>query len=175
MSVKTKTNLILDLSIFAAFLAVASPSLTGMTIHEWLALSLAAAVVAHMLFHWDWVINVSKSFFKKLFHQSRLNFIVNMFFLVTATAAMFSGLLISKSIMVTLGIQLNADHSWETLHKLTADWSLIALGLHFALHAKWLAFSLKRYLVSPAVKRFSHPKTQPLGQLAAQPIHINEK
>ena len=175
MSVKTKTNLILDISIFVAFLAVASPSLTGMTIHEWLSLALGATLVVHLLFHWDWVASVSKAFFKKFFHQSRLNFIVNLIFLVTATAAMLSGLLISKSILSTLGIQLNVDHSWETIHKLTAEWSMFALGLHFALHIKWLVFNLKRYIVNPVRARFAHLKPQPRGQLAVQPVRINKK
>ena len=175
MSHKTKTNLILDLSIFFAFLAVASPALTGMTIHEWLALALAAAVVTHLLFHWDWIVSVGKDFFRKFFHQSRLNFIVNLLFLITATASMLSGLLISKSILSTLGIHLNVDHSWETLHKLTSDWAVIALGLHFALHVKWLVFNLKRYLLNPVFELFARPKSQPHGQLATQPVRIDEK
>ena len=99
MSAKTKTNLMLDLSIFVAFLAVATPKLTGMTIHEWLALAFGAAVLVHLLFHWDWIISVGKTFFKKLLHQSRLNFVVNVIFLVTMTATMLSGILISKNIL----------------------------------------------------------------------------
>lgn len=175
MSVKTKTNLILDLSIFAAFLVVASPSLTGMTIHEWLALALGAAVLAHLLFHWDWVVSVSKKFFKKLFHQSRLNYIVNIAFFVLATASMFSGLLISKSLLATLGISLNMDRSWETLHRMTSDWAIIALGLHFALHTKWLVFNTKRYLITPVTKRFLRPASSSSGQLAVQPVHTHDQ
>ncbi len=175
MSVKTKTNLILDLSIFVAFLAVASPALTGMTIHEWLALAFAAAVLTHLLFHWDWIISVSKEFFRKLFHQSRLNYIVNIIFFVTMTGSMLSGVLISKSILSTLGITLNVDHSWETLHKLLSDWTLIALGLHFALHVKWLVFNLKRYLITPVIERFARPKQQAHGHLSVQPVRIHKK
>ena len=65
----TKTNLILDITIFTAFFVIANPSLTGM---EWLALAFAAAIVTHLLFHWNWLVTVTKQFFKKLFHQSRL-------------------------------------------------------------------------------------------------------
>ena len=59
MSTSTKNNLILDITIFAAFLAIASPKLTGNTIHEWLALALAAAIVVHLLFHWKWLVTIS--------------------------------------------------------------------------------------------------------------------
>jgi hypothetical protein len=175
MNTKTKTNLILDLSIFSAFLAIANPHLTGMTIHEWLALAFVAATLVHLLFHWDWIVSVGKTFFKKLMHQSRLNFVVNVIFLVTMAVTMLSGLLISKSILATFGITLNVDHSWETLHKLTADWALIALGLHFALHLKWLGFNLKRYLITPVARLFTRPKQTAHGQLVARPVRVSKK
>jgi len=168
----TKTNLILDITIFTAFLVVANPALTGMTVHEWLALAFTAAIVTHLLFHWDWLVGVTKKFFKKLIHQSRLNYVVDALFFVAMTISMFSGLLISKSILSTLGIQLNAGHNWESIHKLASDASLIMLGLHFALHFKWVLTNLKRYLVSPVMRVFQRPRA---GALAAQPVRIDEK
>jgi len=167
----TKTNLILDITIFSAFLAVANPSLTGMTIHEWLALAFAAALVTHLLFHWSWLVSVTKQFFKKLFHQSRLNYVIDALFFVSMTTAMLSGLLISKSVMSTLGIELNASHGWESIHRLASDTSLIMLGLHFALHFKWVLTNLKRYLVSPVIRLFRRPRA---GALASQPIRVDE-
>jgi hypothetical protein len=168
----TKTNLILDITIFTAFLAVANPALTGMTVHEWLALAFAAAIVAHLLFHWNWLVTMTKHFFKKLFHQSRLYYVVDALFFVAITASMLSGLLISKSILSMLGIQLDVSHGWESIHKLSSDISLIMLGLHFALHFKWVVANLKRYLVSPVMRLFQRPRA---GALAAQPVRIDEK
>jgi len=168
----TKANLTLDITIFTAFLAIANPALTGMAIHEWLALAFAAAIVTHLLFHWNWLVTVTKQFFKKLFHQSRLNYVVDALFFVSMTAAMLSGLLISKTIMSTLGIQLNASHGWESIHRLAADTSLIMLGLHFALHFKWVMTNLKRYLVSPVARLFQRPRAR---VLAVQPVQIEKK
>ena len=168
----SKTNLILDITIFTAFLAVANPSLTGMTVHEWLALAFAAAIVTHLLFHWSWLVSVTKHFFKKLFHQSRLNYLVDALFFISMTAAMLSGLLISKSVMSTLGIQLNASHGWESIHKLAADTSLIMLGLHFALHLKWVVTNLKRYLVSPVLRLFQRTRA---GVLATEALRVERK
>ena len=50
-----KTNLWIDLGIFAAFLLIMDPGLTGITLHEWLSVAFAAAAVAHLLLHWDWL------------------------------------------------------------------------------------------------------------------------
>lgn len=60
----TKKNLILDLRMLGAFLAVSNPRFTGVTVHEWLALSLAGTVTVHLLFHWDWIIKVRTEFSK---------------------------------------------------------------------------------------------------------------
>lgn len=172
MSTSTKNNLILDITIFAAFLVIVSPKLTGSTIHEWLSLALAAAIVVHLLFHWKWIVSVSKKFFKKFFHQSRLNYLVDLLLFIMMTASMFSGLMISKSILDTLGIHLDVGRSWKTLHNLTSDLSVILLGLHFALHFKWLLSTLKRYFVTPILRLFQRPQA---GALAVEPVRIKKE
>lgn len=143
-----KRNLILNILIFAAFLVVANPSLTRMTIHEWLVLAFAAAIVTHLLFHWRWLVCVTQ----KLFHKSRLNYVVDILFFIAMTAAMFSGLLISKNIMTTLGIHLEVSRSWKIIHTFASDAALILLGLHFTLHFNWIVSSLKHYLIVPILR-----------------------
>jgi hypothetical protein len=145
----TKTKLILDLSMFGAFLAVANPHLTGNTIHEWLGVSLAAAVITHLLLNWNWIINVGKEFFKKIWHQSRLNFVVNALFFIAMTGSLFTGLLISKSVMSTLGITLDVSQGWKSIHSLLSDASVMVLGIHLALHLKWITANIGRYIVNP--------------------------
>ncbi len=168
----TKTNLIVDSTIFAAFLVVSNPHLTGNTVHEWLALSFAGAIITHLLLHWDWLIKVGGEFFKKLFHQSRLNFVVDALFFVAMTGAMFSGLMISKSILSTLGIQLDVSRSWKSIHSLTSDASIILLGIHFALHWKWVVTNIGRYVLNPIRGLFQRPVTSPV--LTAQPMRVEK-
>ncbi len=164
-----KTNLVFDLTIFTVFLVVANPSLTGNSIHEWLAAAFGAALVTHLLFHWKWIVNVTREYFKKFFHRSRLNYIVDLLFFITMTGALFSGLMISKQVLATLGIRLGeVSRGWKSIHSLTADASLVILGLHFALHWKWVVSNLGRYLVTPLRKAFSKPA------LAVQPVNITE-
>jgi len=165
-----RTNLILDMTLLSAFLVVTNPSLTGMTVHEWLALAFAAAIVIHLLFHWNWLVAVAEQFFKKLFHQSRLNYMVDALFFVAMTAAMLSGLMISKSVLPAIGIQLDVSHGWKMIHTLASDVSLIMLGLHFSLHFKWVVSHLKRYLISPVIRLFRRPRKE---ALAVQPVRIN--
>jgi hypothetical protein len=97
---------------------------------------------------------------------------VDALFFIAMTTSFFSGLLISKSVMSVLGIQLNTDHGWESIHRLASDASLILLGLHFALHFKWVTSNLKRYLVPPVIRLFQRPRA---GALAVQPVRIDRK
>jgi hypothetical protein len=166
----TKTNLVLDLSIFTVFLVVASPALTGNTIHEWLAVVFAAAIITHLLFHWEWLAKIFLGFFKKLFHQSRLNFVVDALFFVAMTASIFSGLMISKSVLSTLGIQLDVSQGWKSIHTLSSDASIILLGVHSALHWKWIVDTFKRFVLIPLRGLSLRPRT-----LAAQPVKINKE
>jgi hypothetical protein len=168
----TKKKLILDLSMFGAFLAVSNPHLTGISIHEWLGVSFIAAIVAHLLFNWEWIVNVGRMFFKKLWHQSRLNFVVDTAFFIAMTGVLFSGLMISKSVLPTLGIQLAAGGNWKSIHFMLSDASVILLGLHFALHWKWVVTNVGRYIVNP-VRRLSQRSSAP-QVLTAQPVKVEE-
>jgi hypothetical protein len=59
----TKRNLIWDIGIGLGFLVVFKQDITGGTLHEWLAVALFAGVIAHIIFHWKWVVNITKRFF----------------------------------------------------------------------------------------------------------------
>lgn len=166
-----KTNLVLDLTIFTAFLVAYNPHLTGNTIHEWLGVAFGAAIVTHLLFHWKWIANVTIEYFKKFFHRSRLNYIVDLLFFVAMTGSLFSGLMISKDVMSTLGIQLGeVSRSWKSIHTLASDASLILLGIHFALHWKWVVSNIGRYIVTPVASLFNR---QP-DTLLPQPVQLDK-
>jgi hypothetical protein len=168
----TKKKLILDITMFGAFLAVSNPHLTGMTVHEWLGVSLIGALITHLLFNWEWIVNVGRTFFKKLWHQSRLNFVVDTTFFIVMTGVLFSGLMISESVLPTLGIQLDVSRSWKSIHFMLSDASVILLGLHFALHWKWVATNIGRYVVNPVRGLFRRPTVRQV--LTAQPVKVKE-
>ena len=167
----TKNNLILDLSMFGVFLVIANPHFTGSTVHEWLAVSFSAAIITHLLSHWDWIVKIGKDFFKKLWHQSRLNFVVDTLFFITMTGSLVSGLMISQSVLATLGIQLDVNRSWRGIHSLMSNTSVVMLGIHFALHWKWLTSNVTRYIVNPVRNLF--PRSTP-NVLAVQPVQFNK-
>lgn len=149
-----KTNLILDLAIFVAFVFIAAPQSTGNTIHEWLGTAFIAALITHLLFHWKWIVTISAEFFKKLFHQSRLDYIVDAIFLIAMTGALFTGFMISRDVLAVFGLQAPQGGPWRALHSLTSDLSLVALGIHTAFHWKWITSNWDRFVLKPAKSLF---------------------
>lgn len=168
-----KTNLIVDATILAAFLVAFEPSLTGIAVHEWLSLAFAGALIIHVLLHWEWVVKVTIQFFRKLFHASRLNYIVDAVLLGAFVIVVLSGLLISRSVLTMLGIQVAANPTWRFLHTSSANIVLLMVGLHFALHWKWIVSTFKRYLVVPVVRRLARRNMPP--SLQPVPLHVRNK
>ncbi|NPV75003.1 MAG: DUF4405 domain-containing protein [Anaerolineae bacterium] len=145
----TKTNLWLDIGVFTGFLVAMNPALTGIAIHEWFSLALAVALVVHLLLHWQWVTAVVLRFFRRLFHTSRLKFIVDVLLFTVFTAVIMSGIMISRSLTSVFGFSLNASHLWRFVHSASADVSLVLVGLHFALNWNCVVAMVKRYIFSP--------------------------
>jgi hypothetical protein len=144
-----KTNLLVDIAIFTAFLVALDPHMTGFAIHEWLSIALAAAIVAHLLLHWKWLVQVTRRFLKRLPGQSRLNYLVNALLFIDVTLIIFSGLMISEEALPLLGIAIQHSSFWRMLHTLSSELAIYVLGLHVALHWKWIVSAVKRYVLRP--------------------------
>jgi hypothetical protein len=133
------TNFLVDGGMFAAFLIAMDTHFTGNLIHEWLCLTLGCVLIIHLLLHWRWITEVSRRFTSNVARQARINYILNLLLFVDMVVIMFTGIMISKSALPSLGIQLTSNHMWKALHSTSADLAVFILGLHVALHWKWIA------------------------------------
>ncbi len=88
-----KSNFALDVAIAAAFLVSCNPPLTGLAVHEWVGVSFGGAVAVHLLFHWNWMVQVTRRAFRRTARGSRLNYAVDAWLFVAFTATVLSGLL----------------------------------------------------------------------------------
>ena len=168
-----KTNLLVDLGIFAGLLVAAAPGLTGLALHEWLSVAFFGTIIAHLVLHWKWLVSIGAQFFRKLFHSSRLQFVVDVLLFVAFITVMTSGLAISRNVLAFLGIVSIANNPvWRQLHSLSANLTILAAGLHFALHWDWVVSMTKRYILKPVLSIFgSHKQPQNAPAEASKAVH----
>ena len=152
---RTKIKLVLDVIIFIAFLIAMEPRSSGITIHEWLATSLIAVLIVHLLLSWDWITRITRRFIGKINNQSRLNYILNWSLFIDGTVIMLSGFMISESLMPSLGLQFPRNFAWRGLHELSTNLFILLLGLHTALHWSWVVETFKRYVFQPILRIFA--------------------
>lgn len=166
---KTIRNFIIDFVIFIAFLLAAEPHITGDTIHEWLGLGFFVTAMAHLLLHWGWVTNSVKKFFMKMPALTRINSIVDFSIFVAFTVITFTGIMMSKSVLPTLGISASRGGVWKQIHSLASDVTVFLVATHFALHWSWITGVLRRYVGAPLMHLF---QKQP--ELAMVPVKIDK-
>lgn len=154
-----KTNLFIETGLLVAFLLSASPRYTGTLIHEWLGVALAVALIVHILLHWNWIVSVGARYLKNLWHVSRLQFFVDTLIFVTFIVLITTGLMMSKNVLVGLGIQVaRASRSVKTIHSTASNMAVILTGVHVALHWKWIVNTFKNSIVVPLRSVFKkHP------------------
>ena len=150
---RNKTNLIVDMAIFSAFLVAMAPRFSGLAIHEWLGISFGAAIITHLLLHWQWIVEITKRFFGKVQPSARINYILNALLFIDVTVIIFTGLMISQSALPALGITVASSGAWRGIHGTAADLSLLLTGLHVALHWQWIVNMTKRFILAPLSAR----------------------
>ena len=163
---KTLIKLMLDLSLFILFLVVYQEKATGITWHEWLGIGMVLVIITHILLNWQWVVNISKRFFAKLKAEPRMNYVVDLGIFFGFVTMIFSGLMISESALPFLGIEVAGSPFWKGLHTTAADVVVWLTAVHVALHWRWIANALKRYMVTPIVNFARRAVRQPTAKLA---------
>lgn len=145
----TKVNLLLDAVILAAFLPALDPRLTGIAIHEWLGVAGAAAVVVHLLLHWEWIVSVTRRFLGRTSGAARLNYVVDALFFIDLVVISLSGLMVSQALLPLVGLAAPGGTVWLVAHSLSADLALVLVAVHAALHWKWIVNAVRRTVLRP--------------------------
>lgn len=160
----TTVNYLVDLAIFLAFLAAMDPHATGIPIHEWLSIAFAAAIIAHLLLHWSWLVGITRRFFGRITGEARVNYVLNLLFFIDMTIIMLTGILISEAALPALGITPVNAFVWRRLHDLSANLALPILGLHVALHWRWILSTTKSFFRKGHVAQPVAARIEPVAQ-----------
>jgi hypothetical protein len=145
----TKLNFWIDVATFIGFMIAMEPHSTGASIHEWFTVAAVGTLIVHFVLHWDWFIRLTSRFFVKLFHSSRLNYLLAIAIFIGFTAIMVSGLMISEHVIPTLGLHPGGRFAWRRIHDLAANLTFLLVAVHVALRWEWVKAAFIRLVVTP--------------------------
>lgn len=165
---RTMVNLAVDVGIFIAFLVATAPRLSGLAIHEWLGIAFGAAIMAHLLLHWSWLVGVLRRFFGKVAWSARVNYLLNTLLFVAVTTIIVTGLLISEVALPFFGISLRGERLWLSLHRLSSDATVLLVGLHVALHWRWIVNAVRRLFSRGARRAAPQLTSQPAASISQE-------
>lgn len=144
---RLKITFWLDATLLVSFCALRTVPFTGLVLHEWLGLAMAAMILGHLLLAWSWVASQTRRFFTRLPIRARMNYVLNLSLFAVATAAIFSGILISqKAIPALAGTNVVPvmDWRWDALHNQFSDVVFMLAGFHLALNWEWALAASQR-------------------------------
>lgn len=144
-SMRARAWVVLDSSMLVAVIALQAWRLTGVPMHEWLAVALIGAIVAHLLLHWPWIESRSRRILAPRGGRTRVNYALNLALFVSMTSAMISGFMISK-VVVPLHPTAVEYLKWHAIHETSSRIALAAVGLHLGLNWDLMVAALRNFV-----------------------------
>ena len=154
---RSRLKLGLDSFLFLSFLLVSAPQATGVAVHEWISFAFIPVLLAHLLLSWEWIVGVSASFFRRLRAEPRFNYLLDALLFLVMTLALGSGVAVSEAALPALGVSGDVDSFWLSVHKLTATVLFPLLGIHIAMHGRWIVQSVRNVLSRPVARAAETP------------------
>ena len=140
----------MDILVAGLVLALLSTALTGLALHEWLGIAVGTVIVVHLLLGWQWIAAITSNFFQGLPGLTRITYLLDFILFIAVTLTIYSGLMISRVALPSLGLTGAAPNSlWRGLHSFAANSLLVLVGLHLAASWAWIVKNVRKYILDP--------------------------
>ena len=128
--------------MLALFSVLMSWRLTGVPLHEWISVTLAALLVSHLLVHWSWIEGRIANLRRPAGRRVG-GLLLNATVFAAMGTTIVSGFVVSK---VVLPNHLSPERylRWHGLHETAATFTLLLLGLHLAYNWDRIRSALRR-------------------------------
>jgi hypothetical protein len=153
-----KWKYIIDIAIFLGFLISMDPHSTGNSLHEWISTAAFAAAITHLLLSWQWIVETIRRTFTNMKTSVRISYTLNVLLFIAVTLVMFTGFMLSRDLLPVFGITVPENFAWRSLHDMTANLSLLLIGIHLALHWNWIVDTTQRFIIQPISRLRSENK-----------------
>lgn len=138
-----RLSLALDVLLLLGVITLQAKLLTGVPLHEWLALGFTAVLLVHLTLHWSWLETHARRLLAPASARAKINMSLNLALLADMTVATFSGFMLSDTVLPVTRIMNNPAHMrafrrWHGIHELSSHSIFPIVALHLALNWDWV-------------------------------------
>jgi hypothetical protein len=138
--VKNFGKLLLDAAMLLVLILMYQKQVISMTFHEAGGLAVLGLFAVHLVINHKWIAAVTKKLFSKAVPlKTRAGYLVNVLLLVSFVLIGLSGIMISKQLF-----SLRGGNNFITMHYASAAFALILMGIHIALHWRFITGVIKK-------------------------------
>jgi hypothetical protein len=160
MNAKQITKWWVDVILFTCLIIAFFLDFTGVALHQWIGVFIAALAIYHLLAHWGWVSSVTQRFFGGASGKARLFYLVDAAVLAGLAVIAGTGLVIST----WLDLSLANYGAWLAVHITASIVTLVAIIVKLSLHWRWIAGTSRKIFAQPAVSSHRQAPAQPAAR-----------
>ncbi|MBD0778580.1 DUF4405 domain-containing protein [Maribacter sp. ANRC-HE7] len=138
----SKVRVYVDILLFTLMVMVLIPQTTGVPIHEWASFILIIPFLLHLIINWNWIAANSKKLMGRQFKKTVFDYFFNWLLYLFMLVVTVSGIVISEAALPVFGIHFSPDGFWSVIHDVSATLFMAMLGVHIALHWRWIVGAL---------------------------------
>ena len=154
----SKVRFYVDTFFFIFMILVLIPQSTGIPIHEWASFLIILPFLLHLIINWNWIATNSKKLLKKQIKKKLFDYVLNWLLYLLMIIVTLSGIVISEAALPTFGIYVEPDNFWSVIHNLSATLLMAVLGIHIALHWKWIVAVFKKLKIKSDIYNLTELK-----------------
>lgn len=129
-----RSHVLFDVVVLAVYLLAANPVLTGVPLHEFIGIGAFVVIAAHVVASAD-----------GLTGRGRVGqLLLNIVLLLSLAVCVVSGIMVSGTILPSMGLYASGYHFWDPLHAVAAKVLLAALLVHVVVRAPAALAVLRR-------------------------------
>lgn len=134
----------LDIALFIGYVLLSAPQSTGIPFHEYFTVVFIPIFVSHIVLDWGWVRRVFRRSDGTRSGEVRFNRTLDVLLFIGMVIVIYSGFLVSESILPDFGIDPEATVFWSNLHNASGNLLILLVGIHIAMHMPWIKRNIGR-------------------------------
>lgn len=139
-----RTRVWLDIALFVGYVLLSAPQTTGIPFHEYFTVVFIPIFISHIVLDWSWVKRVFRKSDQKRSGEVRFNRAFDIVLFIGMVVVIYSGFLVSESILPDFGIDPGATVFWSNVHNASGNLLILLVGIHIAMHMPWIKRNIGR-------------------------------